>query len=288
MAVTRWSSFALLLTACTVDDGFSAVRDQAYDADNSSGVTLAQLTGSFALSLGDDSNATRLTGTILGGSVESAPLWVLSRKQNGCILDMARPTCEPACASAEVCSQQLECIPSPKRMNVGTIQVSGLASAVTLSSNKGRYALPSGTALPMPPCSAGNAITLAADGGPFRAFKLASLCVDPLNFDGDIHVERQTPLVVTWEKGVVGARVQLEIATDVDSEQPARIFCDVADSGTVTIDADMLELLYKLGVGGTPTMTMTRILEGGTTGNEPSQVAFTVQQRATRSFSIPG
>ncbi|HEY2735930.1 MAG TPA: hypothetical protein VGI70_18160 [Polyangiales bacterium] len=288
MAIARWSLLVLLLTACTTDDGFGEVRDRSYDADDSSGVTLAELTGGFTLHLGDDSDATRLSGSILGGSFSSAPLWVLSRKQNGCLLNMARSTCEPACASAEICSEELECLPLPKVMNIGKVAVGGLTSAVTLSSSKGRYAFPSGTALANPPCRAGEPITLSADGGPFRAFALESACIDPLNFHGDIEVVRRAPLVVTWEKGVSGARVQLEIDSDLAAAQRARIFCDVADSGTLTVDGDMLELLFKLGVSGTPTMTMTRILSGGSVGSEPSQVSFSVEQSVTRAFSIPG
>jgi hypothetical protein len=249
-------------------------------------ITIDQLTGGFVLVMGD--GISRLSGTIHGGKVPGEASWILSRKADGCLISMQRPSCQPACTGSKVCSEQLQCEYGAWPMDVGAISVTGVGpDELTMTASDGSYLLDGADALPYPPCSAGASVDLAADGGQFGPFTLTGECIAPLVFDSEIKVERHRPATFSWTHANAGSgRMRVQLALGGASRAPIRIVCDVDDTGQIEISAELLEQLIKLGVTGIPTVTLTRLSAGTTDGSEPRQVFLSIQHSVVREFEI--
>ena len=225
---------------------------------------------------------------IVSGAVATPPDWILARKPDGCVLTQSHPTCVPACAETLICSQQLACVAAPTPESVGKIHVTGLGSSeFVLTPAQGFYALAADEMLPDPPCAGGDTIDIQAEGGRFPSFTLTTDCIAPVSFKGSIKYTKNAPLKVNWTTPPIPAgRIRLQI--DLGAASRAHIVCDLDDTGSIALAADLLPLLIKLGASGTPTATLTRIATGRVPMGEPSQVLFTAQQSVQTTFDIAG
>jgi hypothetical protein len=278
----------LLGTGCTVADGFGPTSNTGDTGNTGSTATIDQLSGGFALTLAGDTADTGFSGMIVSGAVATPPDWILARKPNGCVLNQSHPTCVPACAEALICSQQLSCVAAPTPESVGKIHVTGLGSSeLVLTAAHGFYALAADAMLPDPPCAPGDTIEIQTEAGRFPSFTLTTDCIAPVSFNGSIKYIKNSPLKVSWTTSSPPAgRIKLQI--DLGAPSRGRIVCDLDDTGSIAVAADLIPLLIKLGASGTPTVTLTRIATGRALMGEPSQVLFTAQQTVQTTFDIAG
>jgi hypothetical protein len=288
--------------ALVAGKGGSAAAGQS----GSSGANLAtdQLYGTFTLRLSPAAEATATTaavaaqtsfiGFVTEGPTPVANRWVEAQSANGCTLYTPKaPFCDPACGSSAVCVSDDKCENNATPKAVGNITLKGLANGdVTMSplGANSNYQPKAGVSLPYPPCAEGAAVSLAVEGGSYKAFELAAKCIAPLEFKGPLKLVKGSAAKLEWtapgDKKLARMTVRLDISHHGGSR--GKIECDVEDSGSLELPADMVGKLLDLGVAGYPTVILTRALSGGAASGEPKNVQLLVQEAVERTVEIDG
>lgn len=262
------------------------------------------LTGAFTLRLVPESEPsdgsavvpaqTAFLGAVADGPTPVQNTWKEEQSAVGCKLYTPKsPFCDPSCGSSAVCVDDDQCVPRPTSKSVGTIHLKGVGTSEVAMNPVGtnnNYQPTASTKLPYPPCSEGAEVTLAADGGGYRAFELKSRCIAPLEFDGKIKLVKDMPLALKWKAPGDSKVARMLIRLDISHHGGSRgkIECDVEDSGSLELPATMISKLLDLGVAGYPTIILTRTAAGGTSSGEPKQVTFNVVESVERAVEIDG
>jgi hypothetical protein len=184
----------------------------------------------------------------------------LGRAQSGCQLLVPRASpCVPACAAEAVCTGTNSCTQRPKPVDVGVLHVGGLAGmnhdVEPTAPNVLTYQIvPS---LPYPSCTEGAAVTASASG-----FAVSTPCISALT------VTTAAPIAVTagratqlaWTPpGRAGiSRIQIELEISHHGGFKGEIDCDVPDTGSFAIPAELVTELVNLGRAGYPTIKVMR------------------------------
>jgi hypothetical protein len=278
----------------------------AAGASGSPGGSLAtdQLYGTFTLRLSPATEAsgstaavaaqTSFIGFVTEGATPVANSWVEAQSANGCTLSTPKaPFCDPACGSGAVCVSDDKCEKNATPKAVGNITLKGLANGdVTMSplGANNNYQPKAGVTLPYPPCAEGAAVSLAVDGGSYKPFELAAKCIAPLEFKGPLKLVKGSAAKIEWtapgDKKLARMKVRLDISHHGGSR--GKIECDVDDTGTLELPADMVSKLLDLGVAGFPTVILTRALGGGVASGDPKNVQLLVQEAVERAVEIDG
>jgi len=174
------------------------------------------------------------------------------------LLQKINPECTPACESGEACNLDGECIPYPKNQNAGVITVEGLQEKVTMNPLD---ALNYFVQVSHPIFLEGSEISLTSTKGYAGEIKLYGEGVKALEVkDDQWTLAKGEPLTVNWTPPAAGSKSRILINMNVDQHgsSPYRIYCDVEDTGSYVIPAQVIDELMKAGISGFPNGRLTR------------------------------
>lgn len=198
-----------------------------------------------------------------GDQTGDTGVWRVIASAGDCSLAVLEPCdgdCDGGCPYDTYCTAGGTCAPTPVFADAGTLTVDGLAKPLTVEPGGGGYWLYE--ALPADLFDPGDPVTLAAAGGASAAFDAAATGVAPL--DAVLPCEAiptaGQDLDLTWTpSGDPAARIRWEMVQDVHLAQGPRLRCEVADTGSLTVPADLLgQYLY----GQKHQLTLTRLTAG--------------------------
>jgi hypothetical protein len=202
--------------------------------------------------------------TAVSGGIAEAPVPADVREviaeAGGCrLLRRRQLACFPACGAGMTCGDGGRCLRYPENLDAGTVEVKGLRCQVQMRPDPTarRY---SNTTLPHPGYTPGASIHLAATGADVPAFSLVGWGVAALALDeAPLQLQPDQALRVSWQVAGPGpARVQLDVDVDQHGITPVTLSCDVADSGSFEVPADLVARLLAAGVSGYPRLRASR------------------------------
>ena len=221
-----------------------------------------------------DSSYTEVGGYMYDGAPTAQVIWDKKKTEGDCSLYTPRtPYCE-ACASGDVCVDTNVCRTPPSTHDVGNITLTGLNPpsganplALTTVSSATGTSYQCAETLPVPPCTAGGAVTMSAAGkGDYPAFSVQAQCIAPLVVtNSTIAIESGKTFTLTWTpSSAAAARIQLTFDLSHHGGSKGQIICETADTGSLAVSGTLLESLIALGVTGYPKAYITRALTGTT------------------------
>jgi Cys-rich repeat protein len=300
---------ALVLAACPEDQPAVVADEPAGDAaaepepatGSSDGGAAAELHGWFTVKLVPQMAATpvrdatdartAVTGKLGDGETPEATIWSVSEQEGDCELLTPRvPFCDPDCGGTALCVDDGVCGSYPHALGVGTVRAIGLGDEFSMRPIAGNYQPPAGTVLDYPPCEQGAEIRLEAEGDAYEPFSLAAPCIAPMEFSGPVRIEPGEPLVLEWTAAAQPDLARIHIGLDISHHGGSRgkIECDVADTGSARIPAQLLQQLIDLGVAGFPSVIVTRIVTGNGSTAQAERVTLTVSSSLENQVQIPG
>lgn len=223
-------------------------------------------------------------------------VWDLIQEKDGCKLFEPRtPFCDPACERPTECVEDSVCGAEQTCFDAGTVSLKGLQNTegketLSLMYVGKRYTFNTST-VRSPPFTEGDSVTLEASGAEVEAFIIESRGVAPLEVlstDG-ILMDRGKPVAVSWTAATIADNSRIEIRVDISHHggQRGEVVCEVADTGTFEIPADVVTALIDLGVAGFPSLTVERFALGSTTITT-GRVNLRVSSIEERMIEIPG
>ncbi|HTV18253.1 MAG TPA: hypothetical protein VMG12_06270 [Polyangiaceae bacterium] len=218
--------------------------------------------GRFEIELGD--GFTRVGGEVSDAVLGSRVPAEVDAQGDCRLLQAVVTTCAPACpVASEACSPAGTCVALPRKRDVGTVTVRGLAVPLEMQPNAATrsYANPAQPMLPNPGFVPGADLRIASAGGDYAPFELRGWGISPLVLSGDvIDVRRGQPVRLGWAApGEAGpARVNVELNINFHGSNSAWIECDFPDTGMGEIAASLVDGLFARGLSGNPTLTATR------------------------------
>ena len=173
---------------------------------------------------------------------DGASSWEVSDDGEDCgWLTFERATCDPNCEEMdEYCDpDDLVCKPYPSPAPAGILDLTGPSLALQWASVPyWSQEVPPGAIAP------GDTIEFAASGDATPAFSVSSTAVEPLQHglvcDPVELLKPGEDLQVTWTPAD-GARVRLEAIPWNHGGARDRIYCDTADTGSMTVPADIVD-----------------------------------------------
>lgn len=217
----------------------------------------SQSAGRFTVQLQD--TYTQVGGQVFDG-VNLTPKTVLDSAQACELVEIASFSCDPGCDSDSVCTAE-GCQAKPSPLSVGAISISGLAAEVSMEPNVVNFYLNLGE-LPFPAFEASADVRLSAAGeGDAEGFELRATGSEELEILGDtISVAADEPVVLSWTPPTGDADTRIHIDLDVGHHggSPARIECELEDTGSFEIPASLVNPLLDFGIAGFPAITITR------------------------------
>jgi hypothetical protein len=239
---------------------------------------------------------TAISGKVFSGAVPEEVAWEVDSEQGGCKLLKPRvPFCEVSCG-LDVCVDDDKCEPNPKAVDVGTVTVSGLKTASGGSSElkiepiAASYSTPAGANLAYPPFEEGAEIKLSAAGGAASAFDIASRGIAPLELTTtSFALKSDSAFALTWKAAGKNdiSRIQIKLDISHHGGTKGKIECDVPDTGSLSIAADLVSKLLKLGVAGFPTVVVDRV-SSGTKATAGGTVELRVVSEIEQGVEIDG
>ncbi|HET6284368.1 MAG TPA: hypothetical protein VFH73_25650 [Polyangia bacterium] len=201
--------------------------------------------------------------------------------------------CSTPCTAGTICAGQNQCINEPVSQDIGVVSVGGLAtplSATAIANSQNTY-YASLSAMPYPPFSHETPIRLSSAGGAYAAFTLQGRGVVPLDFAGTglQVIARDKALPVTWTAPAQAGSARIFVRLDIGHHggYAARVECDVADTGSMTIPAGLITQLIGQGTAGFPTISLTRQTVDSTTV-APGCVEFAIASPVERPAMVEG
>jgi hypothetical protein len=295
--------------AAPVDASSASPADADAAAKGDAGAASAAKIGEFSLQLvapveaSGTSSATAgftaLLGKVFDGPAADTTLWVKQNEAEGCTLLTPKvPFCEKACGSGSVCVADDTCQKSPTAIGLGTLNVKGVKlptgeTTFTIETNKQiKYTYQAPVTLPFPAFAEGDPIelSLAGDSG-VAAFTLKGAGIAPLALvNGDKYpLTKGKPLELVWTapSKATGSRLQVKLDISHHGGSKGKIECDVADDGSLTIPATLVDALAELGVAGFPTIVLTRAAISSV-NTALGRVDLRVYSYVERAIEVPG
>ena len=186
-------------------------------------------------------------------------------EKNGChMMRKENPFCNPTCESGFTCNLESECVPYPVRIEVGTIEITGTTVTHTMEPQTAYYWDPDAE---LPLFQPADLITGTVAGSEKLAgFELHGYGVAQVVLpDGQIWdpkppaqpytwtLAKDTPFQFDWipSKEDEGD-MYITLAIDEHGATPVTLYCEVEDTGSLTIPASMVNELIARGVSGFP------------------------------------
>lgn len=239
---------------------------------------------------------TSLSGKVFAGPVPEEVAWDVDLESGGCKLLKPRvPFCDPGCGQ-DVCVDDDTCQANPKASSVGTVTLSGLKNTqgatadVKVEPIAASYSTPAGAYLAYPAFEEGAELKLSAAGGDASAFTITShgiaeLALTTTNFD--LKSGSAFPLAWTAPGKSEYSRIQVKLDISHHGGVKGKIECDVPDTGSLSIAADLITSLLKLGYAGFPTVVIDRV-SSGTAATQAGIVEFKIVSEVEQSVQIDG
>ncbi len=251
----------LPLLACDPEPGDSTpdTSDSAPDAwglgDLGGSCGYEDHVGRFELAHWDgaDEHFATATGEVLDGVIPVTVLYEAA-SEGGCTLwQKINPFCEQPCEPDEACDHQGECVPYPVPQDVGAVEISGLTEPLVLTADAyGNYW---DTTVGYPLFDPGAAITASAD----ELFDLRGLGVESIEVpDPNWLLVQGEDMPVSWTAGSSDALVEITFNIDQHGSSPLTMICELPDTGSASIPADLLEQIVANGVSGYPSSWIRR------------------------------
>jgi len=176
------------------------------------------------------------------------------------ILRRENPFCDPPCGGDQTCNLSGECVTYPSAMDVGTVQVRGLSTVVSMEPvQPGNTYFD--TALDNPPWTPGAALGLSSSGGEVDKFEMHGVAPDTLSGAADSWtLVPGQDLTVTWTAPSAdhGTEVVLELRIDQHGTTPSTLVCTFADTGQGVVASATLDTLINAGLTGFPAGELRR------------------------------
>jgi hypothetical protein len=196
-----------------------------------------------------------------------------------------------------VCAAADDCRNYPTGVDVGTVSVEGLATEDGADAFTMEPLPPSNTYQPLadvdlryPPFAQGDPVRLGAEGAGGAAFAIETVGVAPLvvTTPGTVLFEEGEPVRLQWEPGdEPSARVRVVVDLSHHGGQRGEIDCDVPDTGSMEIAAELVTELLELGWSGFPSLWIARQTRGSTV-IAAGRVDLVVSSAAVVPIDIPG
>lgn len=198
-------------------------------------------------------------GAVADGVVPSS-IPAVSLEEGDCrFLERRNLSCTPACVGSETCGEDGACVPYPRQLDVGTVDVTGLLEPLALEPQApgNTYFAPQ---VANPPFSVGSEIVVAARGaGEVGAFALFGVGSAPLEDALTWTLEEGSDLAVAWTAAEGSrARVFLELGIDQHGASPVTLSCSFDDTGVGVVPASVVDALIGAGVSGFPSGRLSR------------------------------
>ena len=225
----------------------SASDAEETDVTPSVACPLNERVGGFEIS--DFNLFAAVVGVVRDGII---PLTILQKQAESgdCVLlKKDNPFCDPPCAAGDLCNHDATCLPYPSNLNIGTVTVTGLKIPVSLEPNiVNDY---SDTTLPPEPWDVGDEVTLVAAGADIDGFSLQVEGVEPLVMaDKGWTVNEGEPTEIFWEPSSGPGKMFLQLNVDQHGVTPVTLFCEMEDTGSLSIDATLIDQFLAFGVSG--------------------------------------
>lgn len=217
--------------------------------------------GGFSVQMNEDVGYTAFDGVVRNGIIPNA-IRDVTADEGGCrLLRRRRLTCDPPCPPGETCGVTQMCIPSPVGQSMGRVSVYGLARSIdVMPQQPGQtYFF---TRLPHPGVAVGAVVQLIAPTpqyfAPLELYGVGVRAVVPR--DSKWILTEDQPLRVSWEPPAAASptNVFIELNIDLHGLTPLLLVCDVPDTGTATISANIVNQFISGGVTGFPEGRVTR------------------------------
>jgi hypothetical protein len=196
---------------------------------------------------------------------------------------------DPSCTGDQTCVAENVCEARPSPVSVGDVSVTGIgASPLKLSATNLNYQYP--LDLPYPGVSEGEPVTLTASGGAFTPFSISAPGVAPIaTSESSYLLANDQPLTVNWTPGAssVDAEVTATLNISKHGGSAGYMLCTTTDSGSLTIEADVLNALLGLGVAGFPELLLKRSTRGEATV-AGGTIALDVEAVAKPGLNVEG
>ncbi len=246
----------------------------------------AQKVGEFRVELYDE--YTVVQGQVSDG-VDPARVPGVTLEEGLCTLfQPVDRFCEPRCESGETCGDD-GCVLRPVNIDLGEVTVTGLTDPVAMTARAPVFFYSHRGDLAHPAFAPGDALGLAARGGP-DDIDLDAVGVHPLAPPTEVpRLERTQALSVNWSApaGPSAAMVHLELNIANHGGTPAWIHCVVPDTGSHEIAAPLITQLLDLGFSGYPSLSVSRRTIDSTTISKGC-VEFLAVHTMVSEVEIPG
>ncbi|MSP73315.1 MAG: hypothetical protein EXR76_14335 [Myxococcales bacterium] len=199
--------------------------------------------------------------------------------------------CDPTCAVGTTCGPDGLCLLVPLAVDVGEVTVEGLTAPVTMSGRPPVFFYTFRGALPHPGFDEGDALTLRAQGlSELPGFELRGVGVAPLLLEGEsLAIGAARVPVLEWQPPTIEtpARIFIELSIANHGGTPARLVCEVPDTGRFELPTALVDALLAYGATGFPSVSVSRAtvdqvtLAGGC-------IELRVQSSAALPVDIPG
>jgi hypothetical protein len=238
---------------------------------------------------------TALSGKVFSGPSPEAVVWEVDIEQGGCELLVPRvPFCDPSCGQ-DVCVEDDVCKPHPKGASAGTVTISGLknsegaSSEVKIEPIAASYSTPADVKLSYPPFEEGAEVKLNAKGAEAAAFDITSHGIAPLELTTtNFGLKSGSAFALAWKAPAKGdSRIQIKLDISHHGGTKGKVECDVPDNGSLSISAELITRLLKLGFAGFPTVVVGRV-SSATARIATGAVEFKVVSEIEQGVQIDG
>ncbi len=279
---------ALLLGSCEKSTG--------PEENNNDGSGTGKAYGTFLVKLSQNSSGgyTSLLGSFFDGPNPSSLIWNLVLTEGDCKLYTPEaPFCETPCGGSAICVAENTCAPYPAKITVGDLTTTGVTSedgesSFSLKPIANNYQL-TGVKLNYPPFNEGDPVSVSATGDSVTAsFELTTKAIKPLVVtSSDIVLNDATDLTLEWEAAGASASSMIHIEMDLSHHggTKGKVECETADDGSITISANMVDMLKAQGLSGFPKIEMLRQSEQTHSFHE---VRVSVESLVSMEVGIPG
>ncbi len=285
--------FSLGLLACSSDG--DAASASGGSASGGSPSTSDEIVGAFLTELIEATDSAEAR-TAISGKVYDAPtpaniVWNEEATSGDCVLSTpSTPFCDPGCVGGDVCGADGTCHAYPSAQDVGDVVVTGLGDApFTIEPIANGYQLPGGVELPYPPADEGASVSFAVPGGSYSAFTLETAMVAPLEWEASLMLDRDGPIALEWVAPGDAELARMLVLVDLSHHggTKGKIECDLPDTGSAEIPAELVTALIDLGVAGFPKITLTRVA-ASEIAIAPGRVSLQVLSSITQEVEVAG
>jgi hypothetical protein len=252
--------------------------------------------GGFTVKMLDQTpGASQVTGVVNDKARHELVIWEQAGKDGPCVLVKPRvPFCSTACTLPNACIEDDVCVNNEqKAQDLGTVTFKGIktvagGTTVVLDNASNNYG--TGEPLVFPPFAEGDDVSVETTGGALAPITIHAKGIAPLVIPaGDIPIEKNKPLVLTWTPKGASSDATIHVVIDLSHHggTKGKIECDAPDTGSLTIAASLVTPLYNLGFSGYPSIDITRA-SVGTASLAQGKVQLNLVQVIQRYMTIPG